>query len=865
MAKKFVILLVVLTSQARLLCSQPAIDSLRQLLYEVNDNIQRVDLLNELSSAVYDTDVNEGFKYASEANEHSKIIKYESGQRRALILMGYRFTVSGEFQKALDHYRQAASVNATEDDLLGYSYVMTGNVYRSLAKYDSARIFYKKSIDILEKNPTPVYLAFAFKSMARLLVIQWKNKEAEFYLKKAQKIYNEENNKAGLAEIWFALSDVSKNLTDYKSANSYLSKGCELANNVQSDYLLLLCYKNQGDFFYHVGNYLKALEVLLKGPEIIKTQEQPLLLASLHAQLGEVYEELAQHDVALKYFFDALKILERTGVKYEIAKLYCEIGWIYKNQLNFLQAKIYMDKSLAIREEIKDEHGISESYNFLGVLSYQENKYDRALALLEKSLSIRKKIGHREGISASIFNMALVYEDLGKFNKALEYQFRALEIEEQIGNKQELSISYNHIGQVYTKSGNFTEASKYLTKAHDLANQTASKVPMMNNRLFFSALFEAQGDFKKALELHKQYAQLNDSIYSEGNALKLAEMQALYQMEQKNQEIELLNQNKEIQSNQIQIQRSQINQQKIIIVSGLVGLGLIGIFAFKTFHYTSKIRKANREIIEQKEEIQVQSEELIKANLTIAQINRDLETKIEARTSDLRQAYKELDTFFYRSSHDFRRPLTTFLGLAEVAKITVKDQNALELFAKVQETASNLDKMLIKLQSISDVATQQLVYKEVFVKEIVENVCESFNEELDAKNIKISCSTELNGSFYSYPAMFKTIIENLIENSIFFSRIDHAYIKVNAFDKEGQVILEVEDNGQGIDTQYQDRIFDMYFRGNDRSKGNGLGLYIVKKAVEKLNGEVTFHSDYGNGSTFRVSLPAKQNHTESAH
>ncbi|MBA4053356.1 MAG: hypothetical protein C0490_01455 [Marivirga sp.] len=283
--------------------------------------------------------------------------------------------------------------------------------------------------------------------------------------------------------------------------------------------------------------------------------------------------------------------------------------------------------------------------------------------------------------------------------------------------------------------------------------------------------------------------------------------------------------------------------------------------AFKTYQYTSKMKKAHIEILEQKEEIQAQSEELIEANYTIAQINKDLEVKIEDRTSALRQAYKELDTFFYRSSHDFRRPLTTFLGLAEVAKITVKDGNALELFAKVKETASNLDKMLIKLQSISDVGTQQLVYKEVFVKEIFENICDNFIEEIKTKSIKISSAIELRDSFYSYPAMFKTIIENLIENSIFFSGVEQPYIKVKAHNLDDFLVLEVEDNGQGIDVQYQDRIFDMYFRGNERSKGNGLGLYIVKKAVEKLNGQITFQSAFGKGSTFRVSLPTNQNHS----
>src|SRR5262245_7059584 len=119
---------------------QSRLDSLKQRLFEVSDVRTRVDLLNELANEVYDTDVNEGYRYSSEAFEQGKTIKYLDGQMRAQILMGYRYTVSGEFQKAIDHYRLAAEINPERTDLLGYSYAMTGNIYRSIAKYDSARL-----------------------------------------------------------------------------------------------------------------------------------------------------------------------------------------------------------------------------------------------------------------------------------------------------------------------------------------------------------------------------------------------------------------------------------------------------------------------------------------------------------------------------------------------------------------------------------------------------------------------------------------------------------------------------------------------------------------------------------------------------
>jgi signal transduction histidine kinase len=285
---------------------------------------------------------------------------------------------------------------------------------------------------------------------------------------------------------------------------------------------------------------------------------------------------------------------------------------------------------------------------------------------------------------------------------------------------------------------------------------------------------------------------------------------------------------------------------------------LISMLAYKTYQFNRQITKAHKEITEQKEEIQAQSEELKEANQTIALINRQLEQRIEDRTAALKQAYKELDIFFYRSSHDFRRPLTTFLGLAEVAKITVKDPNALELFAKVRDTANTLDKMLVKLQSISDVGAQQLVYREVFLQELFDSVCADFRDMIMENHIRIISEIHLTRPFYAYPAMVQIIIENLVENSISFRSPEHPYVKFSAFEEKGNVILEVEDNGQGIEEQYHDRIFEMYFRGSDRSKGNGLGLYIVKKAVEKLGGSITFYSGLYEGSRFSVSLPGAQ-------
>jgi len=147
------------------------------------------------------------------------------------------------------------------------------------------------------------------------------------------------------------------------------------------------------------------------------------------------------------------------------------------------------------------------------------------------------------------------------------------------------------------------------------------------------------------------------------------------------------------------------------------------------------------------------------------------------------------------------------------------------------------------------------VYKEVFLRELVEDIANHYKVELAEREIAFRFDIPDNQTFFSYPAMVRIILENLIENAVQFAGMDKPYIQIMTREAGRDIVLEISDNGQGIHAEYQDRVFDMYFRANERSKGNGLGLYIVRKAVEKLGGKISFQSQYGSGSVFTIILP----------
>ena len=840
-----------------LMGQRKTIDSLSRVLPSVQGT-KRVDVLNDLSSAHYDYDSERGLEFARQARSLASELNYAPGLRQAITYEGFYYFSKGDFTRALELYRESAGVKGDPDEFQGYNLVMIGNVFRALAEYDSAKNNYDRAINVLARMNASNDLAFAYKNLGRLYVMQWKNVDAEQSFQKALTLYQSIDRRYGIADIYLDLAQLSLHNSDYSRSAKFVDDGCKIAEDIQHEYLKTICLLRRGELEFRLGEYADALRSYFEALGALETKDLTLLLAQLYSNIGEVYRAIGQNDVALKYYEESLGISERIGTKYEIARTYNSIAVIYRSQNKTQEALEFVNKSLAIRDQIHDEHGAGMSYNARGVIYYQAKNYNKALEDFGRAFAIRSKIKHRDGMSSTLYNESLVYLDQKQFQKAVDYQMRALAIEESIGNKYSMGFSNNRLGNLYTQLRKFPQAEAHLNRAEKIAKEIRSNSLLMNNAMFWSQYFDARNNKALALSYYQLYSSIHDSIYHDISAQKLAELQALYQMEKKDQEIALLSQEKVNRENEIQLQRSRINAQNILLASVITGLVLVSLLAYTTYRYSKRIRKANLSITEQKEEIQAQSEELMEASETIAEINRKLEVKIEERTQALSQAYKELDTFFYRSSHDFRRPLTTFLGLAEVAKVTVKDKAALELFDKVRETASNLDKMLVKLQSISDVGSQQLFYKEVFMKEIFDTVCDAFRDDLHRKNIKASIDVSLRHPFISYPAMVRIIVENLVENAIYFSGVNHPFIKVKVVENGEYITIDFQDNGQGIAKEYQEQVFDMYFRGNERSKGNGLGLYIVKKAVEKLDGSITLSSIPMVGSTFTVMLPIRK-------
>lgn len=264
---------------------------------------------------------------------------------------------------------------------------------------------------------------------------------------------------------------------------------------------------------------------------------------------------------------------------------------------------------------------------------------------------------------------------------------------------------------------------------------------------------------------------------------------------------------------------------------------------------------AQRDFIEEKnKKLEQQAIDLETANEEIQTINESLEEKVVDRTKELIDLNNDLDLLVYRSSHDFRRPLTTLMGINEIARLTVTDEVSKELFNKVNHTALNMDKMLLKFFMLYNINHYRTTYEGITLEEIIDRV----DKKMISRKRNIIFNHKIETITYhdidERNCLIEVILENLIENSLIYNSTGNMIIDLEIIEKNGDLNIYLADNGDGIPSSYRDRIYDMYFRGSTKSTGNGLGLYVAKRAANLLGAPIKLNSKEGEFSKFEISF-----------
>ena len=245
-------------------------------------------------------------------------------------------------------------------------------------------------------------------------------------------------------------------------------------------------------------------------------------------------------------------------------------------------------------------------------------------------------------------------------------------------------------------------------------------------------------------------------------------------------------------------------------------------------------------------------------------INRDItESKaaadaLQKNYSELKKINEELDRFVYSTSHDLRAPLLAVQGALELMEQPgISREELAEYNSTIRKIISQMDDTIKEILDYSRNARINIIPEHLDIKKMIENARSQIMQPRGSRTILYSASVEEPVPFYSDKMRLTTIINNLMVNAFKYTREDekNPFVKVSFHSGEKEGVLTVEDNGEGVPPEFIEKIFDMFFRVSEKSEGSGLGLYICRETVEKLNGTIVVASVVEKGSIFTVRIP----------
>ncbi|MEO7992525.1 MAG: ATP-binding protein [Chryseolinea sp.] len=236
---------------------------------------------------------------------------------------------------------------------------------------------------------------------------------------------------------------------------------------------------------------------------------------------------------------------------------------------------------------------------------------------------------------------------------------------------------------------------------------------------------------------------------------------------------------------------------------------------------------------------------------------RIAEDQLHRQNEELKDANQELDRFVYSVSHDLSAPLKSILGLVNISKLSNNSEDLKIYFSKIEFSVVKLNTFIKEVLDYSQNKRLALTVEQIQLKDLCIEILENLKYMDSYADLNVDFSGLEEFEIKNDKTRVKMILNNLLTNAMKYQKHTpghRPYIKISSRKKLNSVIIDVEDNGEGIRKEVQGKIFDMFFRGHEKSVGSGLGLYIAREAAEKIHGIISMKSEYGKGSTFSLEL-----------
>ncbi|MDZ7606669.1 MAG: tetratricopeptide repeat protein [Cyclobacteriaceae bacterium] len=426
--------------------------------------------------------------------------------------------------------------------------------------------------------------------------------------------------------------------------------------------------------FYESRDPVQSLDYARNAEKEAQAAGDYVLVGKAKNRIGVAFYFLDEIENSTKHFFESLGIFDSLKNYNEKARELNNIGWMYRTINRNEDALRYFKEGIALADKTDDKLLLLGLLNNLGTVYRFRGQYQEALEVYRQSMEHNRTLQNKQWEAYTMNNIGLIYFDQHRYNMAEKYFLDALEINKLIGSVSEQSRNMLNLALAYFEDNPDNKMSEYyFQKADSLISKNNLKKERLVYFEYHKDISVKKGDYKQAFESQLAYTKLQKELNYQVMEEKMATIDARYENEVKQRELELA--------------IKKLSWQRFIIFTGTaVFILVVSILFLGMKMYKSKVRYSHQ--------IENLAAELRIKNDDINRINENLENIVAERTKKLRLQNEKLVKYSFINSHDIRGPLARVLGLIYLFEKENDAAKPSEIFAKLTEAAAELDQVI---------------------------------------------------------------------------------------------------------------------------------------------------------------------------
>lgn len=684
-----------------------------------------------------------------------------------------------------------------------------GESYYWQRNYDTAGIYFLKSLSLVKKEPQSFMYALAISNYAEIVEKKGNKDSAFIYHSAALKIFKELKDFRHVA-----LRELSLGLIEWRRGK-----------NIEA-----------------LNHFLTALDHKAECGDV-------KVIASIQNNIGVVYYRFGNYEKALDAYNEALVLRQSIQYIKGIVITSNNIGLIFLKLNSFKKAYEKFSSALKVAKENNFLFGIGYSSLNLAEWNLLKKMYGEAIPFANEAIRSYSTYRELNSVAIAMNLLGRAYVGLKRYDLALKTFNAALDSSNLVKDSYSRLITLQNIAQLQIKMNAPKEALKNLFETRRYATEEKRKDVLLENYQMTATAYEIIGNYKLAFEFEKKYNTLKDSLAFDEIGNRLAIWNASYDSRKQQEENYRLMTANEL--NAIELGNLKIMQQWLIFIIVIVTFFMLLLGGLLYY-----IRKISKQIFLQKNNLEIANAQLEEAMHTADQQKEIAEAANQQKT--------ELISIV---THDLKNPLTSIRGGAQtMIDYAAEPEVTAEMLPIIVESSNKMLALINQLLESSRLESFNFVLqkKEHELPTILESVARMNKTQADIKRQKIM----LHHTFENHQTVsidkekIISALDNLISNAIKYSP-HNSVIKITAGCYDSRFKISVKDEGPGLTEQDKEKVFGKFQKLSAKPTGGesstGLGLSIVKRIVELHDGKVWIESEYGKGSEFIIELPLNSN------